>query len=201
MIGFVGLSVAVWLMIGNYALPTGHLVPLALGCWAACWSIQERGTSRLTPALRDNRLALVCVAIFAAALLVNPPGVKGQALALLVAVAATALLLHCTLNADSFVSRVLASPVPRWIGVRSYGIYLYGLTLLILVPAVTHLQFHLALPLDVVVIVVVVSLSYRFAETPFRARGRAWLGRRGEVESSDAELGLSAMADNDGDPA
>jgi len=197
MIGFVGISIVVWLTIGNYVLPTGHLVPLALGCWAACWSIQLRGTSRLTAVLRDSRLALVCIAVFVPALLVNPQGAKGDALTLLVAVAATALLLHCTLNAESLTSRVLASPAPRWIGVRSYGIYLYGLTLLILVPLVTHLKLHEALPVDVVVITVVVALSYRFAEAPFRSWGRAWLVRRGEVESSDAELGLLGMSEQD----
>ncbi len=199
MIGFIGISLVIWLTIGNYSLPTGHLVPLALGCWAACWSIESRGTSRLTPVLRDNRLALVCLALFAAALLVNPLGVKGDALSLLVYVAATALLLHCTLNAESFVSRVLASPVPRWIGVRSYGIYLYGLTILILVPLVTHLKLHDALPVDVVVTAAVVALSYRFAESPFRSWGRTRLARRGEVESSDAELGLMRIGDQDGD--
>ncbi len=198
MIGSIGISLVIWLTIGNYSLPTGHLVPLALGCWAACWSIQSRGTSRLTHVLRDNRLALVCLALFVPALLVNPLGVKGDALDLLIYVAATALLLHCTLNAESFVSRVLASPVPRWIGVRSYGIYLYGLTLLILVPLITHLKLHDVLPVDVVVIAVVVALSYRFAEAPFRSWGRAWLTRRGEVESSDAELGLLGMAEQDG---
>jgi peptidoglycan/LPS O-acetylase OafA/YrhL len=198
MIGFVGVSVVIWLAIGNYSLPTGHLVPLALGCWAACWSIQSRQTSRLAPVLRDNRLALACLPVFVVALLVNVPGAKGDALSLLVALAATALLLHCTLNAESFVSRALASPVPRWIGVRSYGIYLYGLTLLILVPLVTHLKLHEALPVDVVVITIVVAISYRFAEAPFRSWGRAWLMRRGEVESSDAELGLVGMADEDG---
>lgn len=199
MIGFVGASIVIWLTIGDYSLPSGHLVPLALGCWAACWSIQSRGTSRLAPVLRDSRLALACLAVFTAALLVNAPGAMGDAQTLLVAVAATALLLHCTLNTESSVSRVLASPAPRWIGVRSYGIYLYGLTLLILVPLVTHLKRHEALPVDVVVITVVVALSYRFAEAPFRMWGRTWLARRGQVESSDAELGLSAMTDPDGD--
>ena len=84
MIGFIGISLVIWLTIGNYSLPTGHLVPLALGCWAACWSIQSRGTSRLTPVLRDNRLALICLAVFAPALLVNPLGARGDALSLLV---------------------------------------------------------------------------------------------------------------------
>ena len=200
MVGFVGLSVVIYLTIGNYFLPTGHIEALALGCWAACWSVQSREDSRLTPWLRDTRVAVVTLPVLGLALLVDPTGGTGDALALLVAVATTVLLLHCTLNARSMLSRVLASPVPRWIGVRSYGIYLYGLTLLIMIPTVTHLRLHEALPLDVVVIAAVVALSFRFVEYPIRTRGRAWLERRGEVESSDAELGLQGMAEQDGGP-
>jgi peptidoglycan/LPS O-acetylase OafA/YrhL len=199
MVGFIGFSLVIWLTVGNYSLPSGHLVPLALGCWAAFWSIQSRGTSRFTHLLRDHRLALACLGVMVPAFLVNPLGAKGDVLDLLVYVAATALLLHCTLNSESFVSRVLASPVPRWLGVRSYGIYLYGLTLLILVPLVTHLKLHEALPIDVVVIAAVVAISYRFAEVPFRSRGRARLAGRGEVDSSDGELGLLGMAEQGDD--
>jgi peptidoglycan/LPS O-acetylase OafA/YrhL len=36
-LGLVVVSVVVWVPFGNYFLPTGHLVPLALGCWAAYW--------------------------------------------------------------------------------------------------------------------------------------------------------------------
>jgi peptidoglycan/LPS O-acetylase OafA/YrhL len=192
--GFIAVSLVIWLTVGNYSLPTGHLVPLALGCWAACWSVQARANSRLTPLFRDNRLALACLALFVPAVLVNPLGAKGDALDLVVYLAATALLLHCTLDANSFASRMLASPVPRWIGVRSYGIYLYGLTILLLVPLVTQLSLHEALPLDVAVVAVVVALSYRFVESPFRSWGHRWLARKGDVDSSDAELDLVGMA-------
>ncbi len=197
MVGFVGLSLLIELTVGQYALPTGHLVPLALGCWAACWSIQSQATSRLTPLLRDSRLAAACLPLFAFALVKVPTGAMGYASGLLVELAATALLLHCTLNANSFVSRLLASPVSRWIGVRSYGIYLYGLTLLVLVPRITHLELHEVLPVDLAVIGIVVALSYRFAEAPFRQWGRAWLAHRGEVDSSDTELGLVQAAIQD----
>ena len=199
LIGFIGCSLAIWLTVGNYSLPSGHLVPISLGCWAACWSLQSRRTSRVRHVLRDDRLALACLLLIVPAFLVNPLGAKGDALDLLVYVAAVGLLLHCTLNSESLVSRVLASPIPRWLGVRSYGIYLYGLTILILVPQVTHLKLHEALPVDVVVIGAVVAISYRFAEVPFRSWGRTWLAGRGEVDSSDGELGLSGMAEQGDD--
>jgi len=200
MVAFIAVSLVVWVAFGHYLLPTGHLVPLALGCWAACWSVQWRTSSRLTPVLRDSRLAVASLTLIVLALFVNPPGAKGNAIDLVVYLAATALLLHCTLDAGSFVSRVLASPVPRWIGVRSYGFYLYGLTLLILVPLVTNLELHRALPVELVLTTVVVALSYRFVETPFRSWGRGRLERRGGIGSSDAELGLAGMSGQDPDP-
>jgi len=62
--------------------------------------------------------------------------------------AATGLMLHTVLAARSWPSRVLGSSPFRWIGVRTYGFYLDGLTLVILVPAVAHLRIHEAAPVD-----------------------------------------------------
>ncbi len=180
-------SVAIWIPFGNYFLPTGHLVPLALGCWAAFWLAHGGASTRLAAILRDGRLAAAAIAVFVVALLYSPTGRSGQVLVLAVAVAATGLMLHTILAQRSWPSRVLASPLFRWIGVRSYGIYLYGLTLLILIPAVTHLPLHEVVPLDMVAIALVVGLSYRYVEAPLRARGRAWLARN-EVTPSEHEI-------------
>jgi len=166
--------------IGNYFLPSGHLVPLALGAWAAFWSVQSRDKSRLAPLFRDVRVAVGCGAVFAVALLSAPAGLGGYSLSLLVDLAALALVLHCVLNVSSGASRALRGGVPRWIGQRSYGIYLYGLTLMQLIPSVTHLSLHFAAPLDVVVTAIVVAISFRYVESPIRFRGRNWLSERGE---------------------
>ncbi len=189
----VAASLAIWLLYGNYFLPTGHLVPLALGCWAAFWMAQGGAQTRWAGWLTDSRVAVGALAIFAVALFASPPGrIGGDLLALAVDLAATGLMLHTVLAARSWPSRVLGSSPLRWIGVRSYGVYLYGLTLVILIPAVTHLPLHEAAPLDLVVIAVVVALSYRYVEAPLRARGRAWL--------VDAEHGRRAVpvADRNG---
>jgi peptidoglycan/LPS O-acetylase OafA/YrhL len=89
------------------------------------------------------------------------------------------VILHCAL-ATSPVSKLLGSALPRWIGVRSYAIYLYGLTLLESIPLVTHLPLHEVAPLAILATAVAVGLSYRFVEAPIRRRGREWLANRAE---------------------
>ena len=67
--------------------------------------------------------------------------------------------------------------LPRWIGVRSYGIYLYGSDPPHPgAPAVTHLQFRAALPVDVAVIAVVVAARRTDLPRPHSGRGggRGW---------------------------
>ncbi len=181
-LGLVVVSVVLSVPFGNYFLPTGHLVPLALGCWAAFWLAHGGAHDRPARFLRDSRVAVAAVAVFAMALVYAPTGRTGPAVALAVDVAATGLLLHSVLAAGSWPSRVLSSPLFRWIGVRSYGIYLYGLTLLVLVPAVTHLPLHEVVPVDLVAMTLVVALSYRYVEAPLRARGRAWLARTADED-------------------
>jgi len=173
----IALSVVVWFLCGNYFLPTGHLVPLALGCWAAFWMARGGAETRLAAFLMDDRVAVAAVGVFVVALFWTPSGQTGDLLDLAVGLAATGLMIHGLLAARSWPSRVLGSSLFRWVGVRSYGIYLYGLTLLILVPTVTRLPLHEVAPLDLVVITAVVALSYRFVESPLRDRGRAWLAR------------------------
>jgi peptidoglycan/LPS O-acetylase OafA/YrhL len=184
-VGLVAVSVVLWVPFGNYFLPTGHLVPLALGCWAAFWVAHGGALEGPAVFLRDGRVAVAAVAVFALALVYAPTGRTGQAVALAVDLAATALLLHSVLAAGSWPSRALSSALFRWIGVRSYGIYLYGLTLLVLVPAVTHLPLHEVVPVDLVTMALVVALSYRYVEAPLRARGRAWLASTADGDRSE----------------
>jgi peptidoglycan/LPS O-acetylase OafA/YrhL len=194
MLGIIIVSTVLWYLIGNYFLPTGHLVPLALGAWAAFWSSQSEGRRWLAPIVADTRAALVCGAVFALALFIAPTSTRGYLLGFAVDVAAMVLVLHCVVNVGSIASRSLRSPVPRWIGVRSYGIYLYGLTLMQLIPLATHLRLHYAAPLDVLATAIVVWLSYRFIEAPFRTRGRRWLAtRRDPGQSIESAIELPPL--------
>lgn len=71
------------------------------------------------------------------------------------------------------VSRVLGSGPLRWIGVRSYGIYLWHLPVIVLTtPAAAHKPQLLRSLLQVAAIVALAALSWRFVEEPIRARRR-----------------------------
>jgi peptidoglycan/LPS O-acetylase OafA/YrhL len=161
----------------NYFLPTGHLLPLILGCWAAEQS--ARGVSPWIRAIvRLPFIGLVPLAVFVLAALGETRLHIDVALVIAVDFAAALLILTIVQNENAPVNRMLGSLVPRWVGARSYGVYLYGLTLIQLVPMLTGLRLTYAAPVDVVVTLIVVAVSYRFVESPIRARGRRWLQSR-----------------------
>jgi peptidoglycan/LPS O-acetylase OafA/YrhL len=171
----------------SYFLPTAHLAALALGCWAAFYAIDTRDGWVVT-LIGDTRTAVTCVAVFALAIFVTPRASLGSGLALLVDIAAMVLTLHCTFADRSVVSRALGSTVLRWIGERSYGIYLYGLTLMQFIPLVTHVSLRYAGPIDIVATGLVVAASYRYVEAPVRAHGRRVLARRQLLRRPDVGL-------------
>lgn len=171
---------------GNYFLPTGHLLPLALGCWAG-WSSSRGLPRQFLSVLQRRWFGMACGGILAALCLVSAhDGLVNSFVAIAVAIAAIGLILSVTQNPDSPAARLLGSPVPRWIGARSYGIYLYGLTILQLIPALTHLSLRYAAPLDVVATIAVVEFSYVFIESPVRVRGRRWLKARRQPDQEAA---------------
>jgi peptidoglycan/LPS O-acetylase OafA/YrhL len=104
----------------------------------------------------------------------------GFALVGLTTVAAIMAAVHPYAHVGSYV---LGSAPMRWIGVRSYGIYLWHW------PVFMVTRPELDVPLDGVpllalrlsITIVLADLSYRFVETPIRrgALGRAWKALRG----------------------
>jgi len=161
----------------NYFLPTGHLLPLVIGCWAA--EQRARGLTAWVRHLVEQRwVPYVACAVFAFAAVTDFPPLR-PATFIAASVATAALLLQLTAGPPTVVSRALGSRVPVWIGARSYGVYLYGLTLMGLVPLLwPGIELKLAAPIDIVLTAAIVALSYRFVESPIRRWGRAWLARR-----------------------
>ena len=97
---------------------------------------------------------------------------------------AALFLAHLVLR-ESWLGRVLEWGPLRWIGRRSYGMYLVHVLCLNVVEArVQATSVSRALILfvgGVALTVVVAEVLYRVVEAPVRAWGRGWLVRRGEI--------------------
>ncbi len=81
-----------------------------------------------------------------------------------------ALLLATIVHPASLLGRVLAHPVPRWLGERSYGIYLWHWPVLVFSrPGVdVHLPRGVLIPAQAAGTVALAALSYRYIERPIR---------------------------------
>ncbi len=82
-----------------------------------------------------------------------------------------AALLATIVHPASVVGRQLARAAPRWIGERSYGIYLWHWPILVFTrPGVdVHLARGILVPAQAAATVIVAAVSYRFIELPIRA--------------------------------
>jgi hypothetical protein len=89
---------------------------------------------------------------------------------------ATAALIAATVNPASRLGHVLGCKPLRWIGVRSYGIYLWQWPIIVLTsPNTTHFDALRAV-LQVAATGVIAALSWRYVEDPVRhgVLGRLW---------------------------
>jgi hypothetical protein len=112
---------------------------------------------------------------------------------------ATAALVAAVVNPGSTLGAVLGCAPLRWIGVRSYGIYLWQWPIVVLaIPNQTTFDAPWA-TVAVTVTLVVAALSWRFVEEPIRrgALGRLWRtarARRGWIGVRRHALALSGAA-------
>jgi peptidoglycan/LPS O-acetylase OafA/YrhL len=106
----------------------------------------------------------------------------------------TAALIMATVNPTSQLGRALGCRPLRWIGVRSYGIYLWQWPIIVLAaPAAHRFQWGRA-SVEVVAILVVAALSWRFVEEPVRHGVLARLARRARGRVSVYGPRRSALA-------
>jgi peptidoglycan/LPS O-acetylase OafA/YrhL len=180
-LGVVGsllmLVVGQRLIEGNYFLPSGHLVPLAIGALAAdLWMFGM--PERLDRALKRPIAGFFSIAVIAALVTSVDLATAAEWAMPATGVVAGVLILHVALNERSAPSRLLALAPVEWLGRRSYGLYLYHRTITGLVPALwVDVRLLYAGPLALALSLAVAELSYRFVERPARRRGNAWLDR------------------------
>lgn len=112
----------------------------------------------------------------------------------LVGVATAALIVAAT-HERSPLARALGMPVLRWIGVRSYGIYLWHWPVMALTrPGIdVPLDGWALFGLQVAITVALAELSYRYVEAPVRegVLGRLWQGLRESLTSPEWRRGAT----------
>jgi peptidoglycan/LPS O-acetylase OafA/YrhL len=81
-----------------------------------------------------------------------------------------ALLLATIVHPVSTLGRALAHPLPRWLGERSYGLYLWHWPVMVFTrPGVdVHLARGVLIPAQAAATVLLAAVSYRFLERPIR---------------------------------
>lgn len=76
-------------------------------------------------------------------------------------------MVYAVLGRKTWLSRFLSNPVLKWIGDRSYSIYLWHYPIILLISKGIKASWWITL-IEIVLSVVLAELSYRFIETPIR---------------------------------
>ena len=79
----------------------------------------------------------------------------------------TVLVIYTVLGRKTWLSIFLSNPVLKWIGDRSYSIYLWHYPIILLISKGIKASWWITL-IEIVLSVVLAELSYRFIETPIR---------------------------------
>ena len=79
----------------------------------------------------------------------------------------TVLVIYTVSGRKTWLSRFLSNPVLKWIGDRSYSIYLWHYPIILLISKGIKASWWITL-IEIVLSVVLSELSYRFIETPIR---------------------------------
>lgn len=79
----------------------------------------------------------------------------------------TVLIIYTVSGRKTWLSRFLSNPVLKWIGDRSYSIYLWHYPIILLISKGIKASWWITL-IEIVLSVVLAELSYRFIETPIR---------------------------------
>lgn len=79
----------------------------------------------------------------------------------------TVLVIYTVSGRKTWLSRFLSNPALKWIGDRSYSIYLWHYPIILLISKGIKASWWITL-IEIVLSVVLAELSYRFIETPIR---------------------------------
>jgi peptidoglycan/LPS O-acetylase OafA/YrhL len=127
---------------------------------------------------------------------------------LIVLSVATVAVLAAAACPGAWTGRVLGWEPLRWLGVRSYGIYLWHYPIIVLTAPANSTENLTRAALQIAATIAVAALSWRFVEEPIRhgALGRLWarfrspgrLPRRAQLSGPARAAGLAAAAGSAG---
>lgn len=85
----------------------------------------------------------------------------------------TAVLIACICHPGTFVGNILSWKPLRWIGTRSYEIYLWHYPIMVLSTPINEIgnPSYLRVSLQLIITCIIAELCYRFIETPIRKLG------------------------------
>ena len=137
--------------------------------------LENRGTAKKLPCIWRNVIGITAFTV----LFCMMATIDGNSSFLYrgghgIASVCTVLVIYSLLDAEGILSRILSAPSLKWIGERSYGIYLWHYPVLLLISQGRKSSWQV----NVIVILLtglLSALSYRFIETPVR---------RGAIEKS-----------------
>ncbi|MBF6601216.1 MAG: acetyltransferase [Dehalococcoidia bacterium] len=174
------------LYYGTDTRAAGLLLGAAIACWPAVWQAGRRGAKSNAALQLSGWLSLAVIVAFWSSIDDSGAFLYNGGFAL-VSVAAASLIVAAVYPAG-LLSRMLERAPLRWLGRRSYGIYLWHWPIFVLI------QPQLSIPAgrlimvaaQITTAVAVAALSYRFVEEPIRrgalapvaAALRAQLARR-----------------------
>ena len=150
-----------------------HAMGLLVGCAAAALWRYERLNIRITPdrAAAMNGLGLISLASLAYFFLfvseLNEFLYRGGFLVLSIL---TATLVIVAAHPGLKFGTRLGNPVLKWLGDRSYGIYLWHWPIFVLMRSGIDIQWPdpIAFAVKIAIVLVIADLSYRFVEMPIR---------------------------------
>ena len=165
----------VWRDYGNFAAfdrTDTHSYGLLLGCACAMLVLQPGAAAFRTLLRRPEAGAIATGALGLAVVALRADATPAFFVAWpLVSLAAAVLVGHVVLLRTGLLARLLSFRPLVWVGIRSYGIYLYHFPIFFVVaPATLGLSKYSLLAITAPLCVVAAALSYRIVERPFLLR-------------------------------
>jgi peptidoglycan/LPS O-acetylase OafA/YrhL len=179
---------------GTDTRASGLLIGAALAMlWPSSRAARtRRATSRLLDFPAVAGLAVIALMIWRVGQY-SPFLYRGGLIVLSVATAAVVAAVACP---ASLVGAALGWRPLRWIGVRSYGIYLWHYPVIVLTTPANAPENLVRIAAQVAATIALAALSWRYVEEPVRrgALGRAWQRVRARRVTALGPAGLTAVA-------